>query len=72
MTPDRFRFLLDQADWTVNDFGRATGVERRTVARWLSGEAPIPGTVSAIMGLVAMRGLSPAEVLDATQFADEA
>lgn len=49
MAPEKLRDALDQLfgrTWTAVLVGHFLGVRRRTVLKWLAGEAPIPASVA--------------------------
>jgi hypothetical protein len=49
---ERLRHALQQAGLDVDDVARATGVNHRTVGRWIAGRLPYPRHRSAIARLV--------------------
>jgi len=59
MTSSEFRAALAALGLSQQAFGRACRVAPRTVQRWALGERDIPGTVEAILGMLAARAVTP-------------
>lgn len=64
MSPTEFAEALQRLGFSNRGFCAAIGVNERTGRDWKSGEAPVPGSVAALLRLMIATGI------DARRFAE--